>query len=223
MGATGCCADSGACPASCRVRSRSFVSYVIDSDSDSDTDTSGSYAKTPKSRVQCMCALCNEADEADGAPVPAPGDETHRCYTKEVWSAEKQEWCCANKQLGCPPREDETPTDETLKAEAPKTEAPKGETPKAETPKDETPKAETPKDETPKTATLAKAGSCSCMGYNADGSTVSSGECGWASQQQAPGNSCMQVSSEAECVVVPAEVSAGITPAATFKLGGKCD
>merc|ERR1711924_115462 len=189
--------------------------------------------------------------------------------TKEVWSAEKQDWCCANKQLGCPPktktRRDETPKDETSKDKTPpKDEPPKDETPKDETPEDEmskdetpneapkdetpendtpendtpeietpkietpeieTPKDETPQDETPKsdaTGNNSKAGSCSCMGYNADGSTVPSGECGWASQQT-PGNSCMQVASQAECVVVPAEVSAGIAPAAQFKLGGKCD
>merc|ERR1711939_737059 len=116
---------------------------------------------------------------------------TQNCYTKEVWSAEKQDWCCANKQLGCPPktktRRDETPKDETSKDKTP--------------PEDETPEAETPQDETPKSDAAgnnSKAGSCSCMGYNADGSTVPSGECGWASQQQTPGNSCMQVASQAE-------------------------
>merc|ERR1719321_598233 len=203
------------------MRSRSFASFVsdvIDSDSDS---TGGVYAtKTPKNRVQCMCALCDEADATNGAAAPGPGKVTQNCYTKEVWSAEKQDWCCANKQLGCPPktktRRDETPKDET----------PKNDTPEIETPKIETPETETPQDETPKSDAAgnnSKAGSCSCMGYNADGSTVPSGECGWASQQQTPGNSCMQVASQAECVVVPAEVSAGIAPAAQFKLGGNCD
>jgi len=28
--------------------------------------------------------------------------EEHDCFTKEVWSDEKSEWCCENKQLGCP-------------------------------------------------------------------------------------------------------------------------
>merc|ERR1712072_672618 len=65
----------------------------------------GGYAtKTPKNRVQCMCALCDEADATNGAAAPGPGKVTHNCYTKEVWSAEKQDWCCANKQLGCPPK-----------------------------------------------------------------------------------------------------------------------
>merc|ERR1712072_1418099 len=222
----------------------------------------GGYAtKTPKNRVQCMCALCDEADATNGAAAPGPGKVTHNCYTKEAWSAEKQDWCCANKQLGCPPKtktrrdetpkdetskdktppKDETPENETSKDETPKDEAPKDETPKDETPENDTPEIETPKIETPKIETPetktpqdetpksdaagnnSKAGSCSCMGYNADGSTVPSGECGWASQQQTPGNSCIQVASQAECVVVPAEVSAGIAPAAQFKLGGKCD
>merc|ERR1711924_308081 len=231
--ATGCCADSGACPASCRIRSRSFASFVSDVvDSDS---TGGGYAtKTPKNRVQCMCALCDEADATNGAAAPGPGKVTHNCYTKEVWSAEKQDWCCATKQLGCPPktktRRDETPKDETSKEapkdETPKVETPENDTPENDTPEIETPKIETPQDEAPKSDAAgnnSKAGSCSCMGYNADGSTVPSGECGWASQQQTPGNSCMQVASQAECVVVPAEVSAGIAPAAQFKLGGKCD
>merc|ERR1719453_2667125 len=146
--ATGCCADSGACPASCRMRSRSFASFVSDViDSDS---TGGGYAtKTPKNRVQCMCALCDEADATNGAAAPGPGKVTHNCYTKEVWSAEKQDWCCANKQLGCPPktktRRDEMPKDETPKDETPKDEAPKDETPENETPKDEAPKDDTPK------------------------------------------------------------------------------
>jgi hypothetical protein len=248
------------------VRSRSFASFVsdvIDSDSDS---TGGGYAtKTPKNRVQCMCALCDEADATNGAPAPGPGDVTHNCYTKEVWSAEKQDWCCANKQLGCPPNETpkdeaskdktppkdetpetdtpkdetpetDTPTDETPEIDTPETDTPTDETPETDTPKDERPEHETPENDIPETDTPetdtpkgdaagnnSKAGSCSCMGYNADGSTVPSGECGWASQQQTPGNSCMQVASEAECVVVPAEVGAGIAPAAQFKLGGKCD
>merc|ERR1711939_1157848 len=129
-------------------------------------------------------------------------------------------------------RRDETPKDETSKDktppedEPPKDETPKDETSKDETSKDETPENDTPQNETPKSDAAgnnSKAGSCSCMGYNADGSTVPSGECGWASQQQTPGNSCMQVASQAECVVVPAEVSAGIAPAAQFKLGGNCD
>merc|ERR1711939_433505 len=124
------------------------------------------------------------------------------------------------KQLGCPPktktRRDETSKDETPENDTPEIEAPKIETPETETPQNETPKSDA-------AGNNSKAGSCSCMGYNADGSTVPSGECGWASQQQTPGNSCMQVASEAECVVVPAEVSAGIAPAAQFKLGGNCD
>merc|ERR1719240_2613231 len=91
--ATGCCADSGACPASCRMRSRSFASFVsdvIDSDSDSFSDsdsasdsdsdresTGGGYAtKTPKNRVQCMCTLCDEADATNGAAAPGPGKVT---------------------------------------------------------------------------------------------------------------------------------------------------
>merc|ERR1712230_61830 len=152
--------------------------------------------------------------------APGPGKVTQNCYTKEVWSAEKQDWCCANKQLGCPPktktRRDETPKDETSKDETSKDETPENDTPEIEAPKIETPKSDA-------AGNNSKAGSCSCMGYNADGSTVPSGECGWASQQQTPGNSCMQVASQAECVVVPAEVSAGIAPAAKFKLGGKCD
>merc|ERR1719321_1668220 len=132
------------------MRSRSFASFVSDVlDSDSDS-TGGVYAtKTPKNRVQCMCALCDEADATNGAAAPGPGKVTQNCYTKEVWSAEKQDWCCANKQLGCPPktktRRDETPKDETSKDKTP----PEDEPPKDETPKDETPN-EAPKDETPK-------------------------------------------------------------------------
>merc|ERR1711990_56773 len=134
--------------------------------------------------------------------APGPGKVTQNCYTKEVWSAEKQDWCCANKQLGCPPKtktrrdetpKDETPEDETSKDEtpneAPKDETPKDETPENDTPENDTPEIETPQDETPKSDAAgnnSKAGSCSCMGYNADGSTVPSGECGWASQQQTP-------------------------------------
>merc|ERR1711939_1097427 len=124
------------------------------------------------------------------------------------------------------PPEDEPPKDETPKDETSKDETSKDETPENEAPEIETPETETPQNETPKSDAAgnnSKAGSCSCMGYNADGSTVPSGECGWASQQQTPGNSCMQVASQAECVVVPAEVSAGIAPAAQFKLGGNCD
>merc|ERR1711990_1353687 len=137
--------------------------------------------------------------------------------------------------------ENDTPKDDTPKDETPETDMPENDTPEIETPKDEaaetdtpetdmpetdTPETDAPQDETPKSDAAgnnSKAGSCSCMGYNADGSTVPSGERGWASQQQTPGNSCMQVASEAECVVVPAEVSAGIAPAAQFKLGGNCD
>merc|ERR1711924_114423 len=128
-----------------------------------------------------------------------------------------------------PPKDEtpnEAPKDETPKVETPENDTPENDTPEIETPKIETPETETPQDEAPKSDAAgnnSKAGSCSCMGYNADGSTVPSGECGWASQQQTPGNSCMQVASQAECVVVPAEVSAGIAPAAQFKLGGKCD
>merc|ERR1712072_138227 len=178
----------------------------------------GGYAtKTPKNRVQCMCALCDEADATNGAAAPGPGKVTHNCYTKEAWSAEKQDWCCANKQLGCPPKtktrrdetpkdetskdktppkdetpenetskdetpKDETPKDETPKYEAPENDTPENDTPEIETPKIETPETKTPQDETPKSDAAgnnSKAGSCSCMGYNADGSIVPSGECGW--------------------------------------------
>merc|ERR1712054_215300 len=122
--------------------------------------------------------------------------------------------------------ETETPKIDTPKDDTPETDTPENDTPEIETPKDEAAEIETPQNETPKSDAAgnnSKAGSCSCMGYNADGSTVPSGECGWASQQQTPGNSCMPVASQAECVVVPAEVSAGIAPAAQFKLGGNCD
>lgn len=33
----------------------------------------------------------------------SPMPPEHNCYTKEMWSAEKQTWCCNNKNLGCPP------------------------------------------------------------------------------------------------------------------------
>merc|ERR1711975_143832 len=134
-----------------------------------------------------MCALCAEADATNGAAAPGPGKVTQNCYTKEVWSAEKQDWCCANKQLRCPPKtktrrdetpkdetskdktppKDEPPEDETSKDETPENEAPKDETPKDETPEIETPETETPQDETPKSDAAgknSKAGSCSCMG-----------------------------------------------------------
>lgn len=42
------------------------------------------------------------------APAPpltptASSQPHHNCRTKEMWSAEKQTWCCNNKNLGCPP------------------------------------------------------------------------------------------------------------------------
>ena len=30
-------------------------------------------------------------------------DAVFNCMTKEIWSQEKKEWCCANEGLGCPP------------------------------------------------------------------------------------------------------------------------
>eukprot|EP00756_Hemistasia_phaeocysticola_P012977 Hpha_TRINITY_DN15241_c2_g22::TRINITY_DN15241_c2_g22_i1::g.66329::m.66329 len=35
------------------------------------------------------------------ANTPVPKQDTFNCYTLEMWSQEKQEWCCNNKQLGC--------------------------------------------------------------------------------------------------------------------------
>merc|ERR1719321_1047995 len=127
------------------MRSRSFASFVSDVlDSDSDSTGGGYATKTPKNRVQCMCALCDEADATNGAAAPGPGKVTHNCYTKEVWSAEKQDWCCANanKQLGCPPKT-KTRRDETPEADAPKDETPEIETPETETAETDTPETET--------------------------------------------------------------------------------
>lgn len=37
----------------------------------------------------------------DSAASPSTSAESHNCMTRELWSAEKTTWCCANKQLGC--------------------------------------------------------------------------------------------------------------------------
>ena len=35
---------------------------------------------------------------------------SHNCMTREMWSAEKTAWCCANQQLGCPAPPSPPPT-----------------------------------------------------------------------------------------------------------------
>merc|ERR1712083_907357 len=30
--------------------------------------------------------------------------EQYNCFTRESWSQKKKKWCCAKKQLGCPPK-----------------------------------------------------------------------------------------------------------------------
>merc|ERR1712228_471144 len=30
--------------------------------------------------------------------------EQYNCFTREKWSQKKKKWCCAKKQLGCPPK-----------------------------------------------------------------------------------------------------------------------
>merc|ERR1712228_442759 len=30
--------------------------------------------------------------------------EQYNCFTRERWSQKKKKWCCAKKQLGCPPK-----------------------------------------------------------------------------------------------------------------------
>lgn len=37
-----------------------------------------------------------------GGPDPESKEPEYNCLTKESWSPEKKEWCCKNKNLGCP-------------------------------------------------------------------------------------------------------------------------
>ena len=57
------------------------------------------------------CNACNAGvSEQEYCAIPANAEimgcksvpETHDCMTKEVWTAAKTNWCCANKRLGCP-------------------------------------------------------------------------------------------------------------------------
>merc|ERR1712083_1085565 len=48
--------------------------------------------------------LNHEATTEDTIPA-----EPFNCLTRESWSSEKKEWCCANKKLGCPKEDDEKP------------------------------------------------------------------------------------------------------------------
>lgn len=44
--------------------------------------------------------LQRERERNDNA-FPSPGDP-HNCLTRERWSAEKTQWCCEHKSVGCP-------------------------------------------------------------------------------------------------------------------------
>eukprot|EP01062_Namystynia_karyoxenos_P043184 TRINITY_DN3162_c0_g1_i4.p1 TRINITY_DN3162_c0_g1~~TRINITY_DN3162_c0_g1_i4.p1 ORF type:complete len:2308 (+),score=617.30 TRINITY_DN3162_c0_g1_i4:430-6924(+) len=46
-------------------------------------------------------ACCTQAQGRAGAPGCAPAGD-YNCLTREEWSAAKRDWCCQNKQIGCP-------------------------------------------------------------------------------------------------------------------------
>eukprot|EP00756_Hemistasia_phaeocysticola_P013759 Hpha_TRINITY_DN15298_c0_g1::TRINITY_DN15298_c0_g1_i8::g.68283::m.68283 len=57
-------------------------------------------------KVQCVMAPCCPSVRCVPTMPPAPEtavpeQQTFNCYTKEMWTTEKQDWCCKNKQLGC--------------------------------------------------------------------------------------------------------------------------
>lgn len=62
------------------------------------------------SLVRCAFPICKEGYEVDYNPVinnvidccpTCVQKANYNCYTKEVWSDLKREWCCKNKNLGC--------------------------------------------------------------------------------------------------------------------------
>ena len=54
--------------------------------------------------MSTKCTSCTQQADSDVticAPVFTYKD-THNCYTRELWSDDKKDWCCQNMGLGCP-------------------------------------------------------------------------------------------------------------------------
>lgn len=87
----------------------------------------------------CYSTMCpQDICEVDKMPRRQIGDnccacpeELHNCYTREVWSAKKKEWCCKYKQRGCSPPNFTYigPSGDPTPAPAPPTPAPAPSTP----------------------------------------------------------------------------------------------
>ena len=69
----------------------------------------GQNKKCPKDKKKCSPRKgkpldCTNKKTKKSCPVSCPVcvPPYFNCFTKEVWSEEKVEWCCDNMQLGCP-------------------------------------------------------------------------------------------------------------------------